>query len=105
MATKSSKMYADSPTAKRDETGKVGIIRIPMPSTMDAMGLRGGVGQQGAMGDMAISVHDKERDLMYSKHDLERAEMNTRHLKEVHSLKRLHAGLSEDADSPQEEGN
>jgi len=92
MANKSSRMYSQSPTIKRDDEGKTGISK-PEPETKENMGLAGGA-LPGASEEQPI--HIKQFKDMHERHLTELKDMQKRHQKEHEKLTADHAGLMGD---------
>lgn len=110
MASKSEKMYGDSPTTERDEeSGKVGVKK-PKPKTAEAdlgdgepinvhqANERRGMAHR-HMGDM-MAMHDRHEmehssakgDMkeMHGRHEAEMAEMHGRHAKDMKAMHKRH---------------
>lgn len=92
MATKSAKLYNDSPSLKRDKnSGEVGVKK---PSEADAedMGISGSPLPESDGGDMPVQVeqmrdrHETEMKDMHKRHEDEHKDMNKRHIKEVKNM-------------------
>lgn len=87
---KSDKMYKNSPTVKRDESGKVGIKR-PSEADGEDMGTAGDnvAGDQGSMpidAEQVEQTHDRhqtEMKDMHKRHQDETKDMHKRHAKEI----------------------
>jgi hypothetical protein len=74
MASKSSRLYKDSPTTERDDaTGKVGVVKPKAADTED-MGTTNAEGQ-----GMPVVTHQVERREMAHRHVGERLAMHARH--------------------------
>ncbi len=77
--SKSSKLYSDSPSIKKDAEGGVGIQR-PSEATSEDLGLSGNP-LPGAGEKMPIDIHEKMQD-MVERHAAELKDLHKRHEKE-----------------------
>ncbi len=103
MATKSDKLYSQSPSVKKDANGKPGISK-PTPAAADSMGLAGNPLPTDGTGDMPI--HIKQIADMHERHVTELKDMHKRHQKEHETLAGDHAQLAgTDAASQSLEGS
>lgn len=110
MGKKSEKLYADSPSIKKDEKGKTGIkkpsegIAGPTKADGEDMGVDGNP-QEGAGDGLPIKVeemhdrHQKEMKDTHKRHQEEIKDMHGRHQKETEKVTKEHGktGGSEEA--------
>lgn len=85
---KSSKLYKDSPSLKRGESGEMGIEK-PSDSDKEDMGLSGNPLPGGGDG-MPVDAHQAEREEMGKKHVQEHKDMNKRQEKEHEAMHARH---------------
>lgn len=98
---KSDKMYASSPSVKKDANGKPGISK-PTKATATDIGLAGEPAYENQPAEMPI--HVKQYKDMYERHMLEMKDMHKRHQKEHDKLSADHFGTDDASESVAKEG-
>lgn len=94
MASKSSKLYSDSPSLKRDEeSGKVGVEK-PSEADGENMGTEGNA-IPGSGGEMPVGGEEHKAKMdevkeLYKRHEEEHTSMADRHKKSLEEMHKRH---------------